>query len=782
MKYFRKNAMVAQLSPILFGVALAPQVALAKDNLFLEEIVVTAQKREQNLQDVGISVTAFSGDQIRKLGFTNSIDVAAQTPGVRVTQAHPYTTGINVRGVSQNDFASHLEAPVAVYVDDAYVTSMGAAHAQIYDIDRVEILRGPQGTLFGRNATGGLVHYVTNRPTEEFEGYAELTVGDYSHRKFEGAVGGALTDQLLGRLSIGTNKHDGILENRIGPDLRDADSKAIRLQLQYNPNDDVRINLKTEYSKDDALGNSFDSQASTYGPDGLGRYLPRDEVGVFGGLFDPTALITGPCPGCDPRGYIEPDNDPHEGAFDLIGFFEREIYNYNLNISWQLDDVALTSITHYFDLEKEVAEDVDASPVPAIHFWATEDRQQFSQEFRLSGEQDGLNWVAGVYYLDFESDSSGTVALDAGPQATFAPHGGIPFPAYNDPSNPCFTTGPCAPGAFGGAFVANFGHTETVESESWAIFGHVEFDLSDALTLVAALRYTEDERDMDLFVDNTQLGVPTPLVFNSSTTSLANQEFENFSAKLQLNWQIDDEVLLYAGYTRGHKAGNFTAPLFIPGDLSEIPHDEEELHSFEVGVKGMFMDNRLRLNASAFYYDYKDHQAFAFVQLVQQLTNLDATVYGGEIELLALPTDALVLQLGVSLLESTVEDVGMPNGSIRDRELSNAPSLSVNGLARYTWSAFDGDVAVQFDFNYNDEYCFTPICHPVENRDSYVVSNARISYTTADENWEIAAFVNNLNDEEYSMSTLDSSFVGMAGSALGNPRWYGATISYRWGN
>lgn len=744
----------------------------------LEEIVVTAQKRDQKLQDVGISVTAFSGEQMRALGYTNTIDIAVQTPSLLIQQQHPNVTTINIRGISQNDFAAHLEPPVAVYIDDAYVTSMGAAHAQVYDLERVEVLRGPQGTLFGRNATGGLLHYVSHKPTENFEGYGELTYAEYDQIKFEGAISGALSEQLLGRLSVATNKHDGVLENRIGKDVRGAESYSVRGQLQFDPSDELEIRLKTSYSVDDTVGNAFSHQPGAYDlATGLGHPVGPDQVAIYTGLFDPFALIVGPCAGCDPRGFAEPDDDPHTGAFDFPGLFEREIYNVQGNISWQFGDMTLTSISDYYKMNKDYTEDTDSSAVAGIAFVEIEDRDQFSQELRLSGEQDLMRWMVGFYYLDFESDSGGTVALDAGPQATFIPAGPVPFPAFTDPSIPCFTTGPCPPGIPG--FTAHFFHREQVESTSWAVFGHVEYDLSEQITLIGALRYTEDDREMDLTIDNTQLGGPL-LMLNPDNTLLLDQQFENVSAKAQLNWYPNEDWLLYAGFMRGHKAGNFSAPLFAPMTTGELFHDEEVLHSIEVGAKGVFMDGSVRLNASAFYYDYQDYQASFFVHLTQQISNLDAEVYGAELELVILPSDSLNFLFGISLLDSEVENVGMPDGSVQNRELPNAPSVTFNGLGRYTWPAFGGNIAIQGDFNYVDNYCFTVVCHPTEEENDYIIGNARISYTTSDESWEITAFVNNLSDTEYRVFGGDASFVGSVSSSPGLPRWFGGKIAYSW--
>jgi len=743
-----------------------------------EEIVVTAQKREQALQDVGISITAFSGEQMRELGYTNTIDIAAQTPSLLIQQQHPNVTTINIRGISQNDFSSHLEPPVAVYVDDAYVPSMGAAHAQVYDLERVEVLRGPQGTLFGRNATGGLLHYVSKKPTDEFEGYGELTIAEYSQIKFEGAVGGPLGEKVRGRLSVATNKHDGVIENRIGEDVRGAESYSARGQLAFDPTDDLTIRLKASWSNDDTVGNAFSHTPGAFDlATGLGHPVGPNETAIYTGLFDPFALITGPCPGCDPRGYKEPDTDPYTGSFDFPGFFKRDIYNGQIHVDWDIGGVNLTSITDYLKMNKDYTEDTDSSPFAAIAFVELEDRDQISQELRLSVERQRVRWMTGLYYLDFDSETGGQVDLDAGPQATFVPAGPTPFPPFNDPSNPCLTTGPCPPGTPG--FTVNFFHREQVETTSWAVFGHLEYDISDRVTLIGALRYTHDDREMSLTIDNTQLGGPL-LMLNPGNTPQLDQSYDNVSAKAQINWTPNERWLLYGGYTRGHKAGNFSAPLFAPATIDELVHDEEVLHSFEIGAKGSFLDDQLRLNTSAFYYDYEDYQASFFVNFTQQISNLDAEAYGGELELEVLPSDSFYFRFGLSLIESEVKKVGMPDGSIQDRELPNAPPFTLNGLARYTWPALGGDLALEADFNYVDDFCFTVVCHPTEEEDSYVVGNARIRYTSGSGRWQLTVFANNLSDTEYRVFGGDASFVGSVSSSPGLPRWFGGKIAFNW--
>ncbi|MBB6520221.1 TonB-dependent receptor [Pseudoteredinibacter isoporae] len=703
------------------SIALAPH---ANASVLIEEVVVTAQKREQNLQDVGISVTAFSGDQLRELGYKNSTDIAQQTPGLNYIQSHPTLTTINIRGISQNDFADHLEPPIAMVVDNAYVSSMGAASAQLFDIERVEVLRGPQGTLFGRNATGGLLHYVSVKPSQEVEGYLSATAGNYKSRQLEGAIGGGLTENLAGRVSFAMDKNDGYLENRIGENLRDTDAQALRVQLAWDAGENSDVLLKLHHAKNDSRGNGYDHSAAFANEQGLG------------------VRISGP----DWTGYEDTDNDPHVGSYDDVGFFRREINGTTLEVVHQLgEQLTLTSVTDYMRMHKDYREDADSGPNAYFHFETGQDFKQFSQEVRLNGELESLRWQAGLYYLDIRSDSRGVFDLD-----------NFPFGVGSD----------------FGEVVNVGGHNTVLDTNSWAIFGQTDFDLSDELTATLGLRYTEDTRDVNYDgFDN----------FDTGNQEQRKRNFNNVSYKAQLDWRPTDETLLFASVTQTHKAGNYRLGIGSPNLLT--PHDQEELLSYELGIKTEMMDGRLRLNATAFYYDYSDYQAFVVdptvgVAATLDIINVDADAKGAELEIIASPIEGLDILFGATWMDSTVKDVNYPDGTVSDSELPYAPTYSLNGLLRYQWSAFDGTMAAQIDFNFSDDFCFSVFCAPLDQESSYLVSNARVSYDFPSGDWGVSAFVSNLGDEEYRVYALDLAGLGLSNSSFAAPRTYGISVDY----
>ena len=733
-------------SSLLFALATPP---LIHAQGVLEEVIVTAQKREQNLQDVGISVTAYSGDQMAALGYTSTTDISAQTPSLSISQFHPSITNINIRGVSQNDFADHLEPPVAVYMDEAYVSAMGAAYMQMFDMERAEVLRGPQGTLFGRNATGGLLHFISRKPDQDFSSSVALTLAQYDQIKLEGAVGGALTDKSSARLAIATNKHDGYVKNSIGTDLRDTNTYAVRAQLLYEASDELELLFRINHSSDDSTGGGYAHSPATIGPDGLGVDIGRNETGTF---FDFLGGTFTTCPGCDAYGYKESNDDPFRGSFDQEGNFDREITGANAKVSLALDHYTITSITDYLVMDKDYREDTEGSGILQLEYTTTQDFSQWSQEFRVSGETDNTRWITGFFYLEIESDNgAGLDPEDLGPFVG-APVGEVIYVSK---------------------------HNTKLDTESLAVFAHLEYDIAPDWTLIGAVRYTEDDRAMD-YVLQDNFGLRQE--FNAQLfPDLADQSFENFSLKAQVDWRPIDDWLVYASYDRGHKSGNFSTPFIGPiEDFSTLPHDEEVLTSYEVGVKAALFDGLARLNVSAFHYDYEDYQASFFAGIVQSIRNLDATVDGAEIELVLNPTDRLEFLFGASFLDAETENVGMPDGSFQNRGMPNAPDVTFNGLARYSWPLQDGAIALQVDANYTDAFCFTVVCHPVEEEDSYWVGNGRITYTAADRKFSLAAFVKNITDEQYRAFGLDSSAIGFTQSAFGLPRWAGIELRYSW--
>lgn len=365
----------------------------------LEEITVTAQKREQDLSDVGISITALSGKQLKDLGLTNTAQLDDHVPGLMITDyGSGVTTQYTIRGSSQLDFADHHEPPVAVYMDGAYNSYVAGVGYHFFDVERVEVLRGPQGTLFGRNATGGLVHLISARPTREPEGYVEVTGGEYEQIRTEAAVSGPLGETIAGRLSFSYEDTDGYQENRIGDDLNDVNNISLRAQLLFEPSEDVSIHINGRWSEDDTNGQGYSIRSGLTDIGGIPG-LPGDGLVHEGTSAQQDAFCAnffGPpfplVPGAtDCFGYTEPDNDDNSIAIDEEGFYKREHYGITGTLEWEIgNNMRLVSITDWQDFDKNYLEDTDGTPAPLFTFPQVMDSNQISQELQLHGETEQL--------------------------------------------------------------------------------------------------------------------------------------------------------------------------------------------------------------------------------------------------------------------------------------------------------------------------------------------------------------------------------------------------------
>ncbi len=727
------------LSLVSFGILLS-LVSVSVSSAVLEEIIVTAQKRSQNAQDIGIAITAITGDQMEALGYTNAQQVTAIAPGVSTIQPNGEANySIAIRGVANSDFTTNVESPVAVYLDEIYISQASGTGFALFDMERVEILRGPQGTLFGRNATGGLVHFVSRKPSQETDGYIKVSAGEYNQIKFEGAVGGAMTDSLSARLSVSTHHNDGYITNRLGKDLNNANDKSWRLQFLFTPSDEVEFLLSARGSEQDIRTGFFENVSSVGAPGELTPTTPNPVL----------------------NDYIDNDGDVFAGDYDDPGFNDLETSGLSGTLKWDMDNMTLTAITDFSSVERIYIEDSDASPISFFNFYLTTDVDQFSQEIRLDGETDRLKWVTGFYYLNLDIDDSNGGITDPfiGPATTPGAEAGINNPYSN-------------------------------EVNSYSLFGQVEFNINDTLSSTLGLRVIRDERSFSYAIEAVEFLDPDIRDFNSPANlqSLAllgsyagARKDTDVSTRAQLNWTPNNNLLVYAGWNRGVKSGNFNAPIFPlspPLDYNDqtFSYKPEKLDAYEVGFKWTFAEGLARLNGATYYYDYANYQAFSIVGIDTLTSNAKADSNGFELELQASPRESLDLLFGVAWNDI---DVTLADGTHTTSVQS--PKWNANALLRYQWRAFSGTLAIQGNLIYRSEHLFALTGTPAVTEDGYTLSNASLIYTTANENWTAMVFVNNLTDEEYLVQTFDLStedVFGITEQYYGRPQWWGASIKY----
>ncbi|MBT7877389.1 MAG: TonB-dependent receptor [Gammaproteobacteria bacterium] len=725
----------------------APAASSAQSSV-IEEIVVTAQKREQSLQDVPIAVTAFSGDMVDDFGFEDTRDVFYQTPNVDVSQ-YSYSAGITIRGNPTLNNALGGEGNVALYFDEVYRPVSFYGGNEILDVERVEVLRGPQGTLFGRNSTSGLVHFISRKPTEEFEGYANVEFGSYETRMFEGALSGPLSDQVRGRLAVKYHENDGFQRNQgpAGGKLAVKDRWAARGHLDIDLSDAVNLLLSVEVSDLDDIGQAFNYWGQL-DPVTLTQCAPKriwSGQCVGGGAYFGLPQFGDPDPDVE-KPYTEHDPDNGDGKYTL------ETLAVTAKLSWQLSDsIELVSITGYDGHDRFFNTDEDGSATGVFGgFYQyndsyTTDGDQYSQEFRLSGALDDTDWMLGLFYYDNELRSTSHVEALEGLVSFQVP-----------------------------------GTISDLETTSWAVFGEYGRSLTETVRLIAGFRYTDEEREVNVLTET----IP-------GSQGLSN---DNFSGRVGLEWRPDDDLLLYAKVSSGFRSGNFASDLLF-GDLAQLsPVDPEETISYELGTKSTFADGRVVVNAAVFYEDVSDKQGIVYDGNVAVPSSLlitvgDADIYGAELELFLRPIDSLDLSLGLGWLDSEVDapagfgfNAGFGTGAnafagdpffLDGSELGSG--WSVNGVVRYHISlASAGNLTLQADYDWREDSVGEDRISYTEDR---FLVNLRVFWTSPSERWEVQAYVENATDEEY----IDNLGPIVAGEdyALGNmgyPQWWGVKI------
>ena len=707
------------------------------------EIVVTAQKRREKIQDVGISITALSGETIKTLNLTNMQQISQQVPSLEVSAWTPAFTTFNLRGISQNNFQDNLEAPVAVYMDEVYVGSMNALGLPIFDMERIEVLRGPQGTLFGRNATGGLIQFVSNGADEtSLNGYAEGTLAEFGTRKIEGAVGGQLAPGLRARVAGFYEKSTGWMKAGFNPFPADggpgrqargrtsqgANGYALRANVQADLGPDTLLSVIGSYSKDNDVP--------------TGQYVVRfAEADPETGLgINPGPPLTG--------SVFEHGSDADTG-------FDRKVWSTTAKLTHRISDtVDFTYIGNYSKLDKDYVEDAGGG-LFFFPFQTIAHHRQWSHEARVSGHSPRVRWQLGAYYLnmDFkgEFDASGEVI-------TGSPNGRIQ------------------------------GLTD-LDSRNWSVFGQGEYDFSPRLTGIVGLRWSQDHKKIKfttLGFGMEDQGIPNGgVIFDYAEQIAANPEFAgddkinygDVAARAQLNYKPHRDLLFYLSYNRGIKGGNWSPSPTVT--LADFRHTNEVLDSYEVGMKSTIAPGT-RLNVAAFYYDYHDYQAFSLTNLQPQVTNSDATVKGAEIELFTRPLRNLDLAIGAAFLDSNVDFVPavIPGTGTTDAELPQAPHVSLNALARYSVPVHIGTLALQVDGRYAGKHFLEGTNSEVSFQRSYAVANGSVSLTSNDERWQGILWVKNFTNSKYKVYNLDLGAAGFVEQMYAPPRQFGGTLRF----
>jgi iron complex outermembrane receptor protein len=717
----------------------APPVAPGADQKWaIEEVVVTAQKRQENQQDVPIAITAFSGDQIREMGFSNALEVASQTPNFKIGglggSTATVTPWLNIRGIQFTDTSFVNDQSVAMYVDEVYQAATGAGVQQLFDVDHVEVLKGPQGTLFGRNSSAGLVQYVSRQPTNEFEGYLEGSYGQYNQRSIEGAVSGPILDGLTGRFAGKYSGNDGYRHNpQTGIDSFGATSTtAARGTLRYDAINDLVLTVSAHYARG----------ADTFpGRDIRGTRVPGDTATQ---CSDPSAVFAGQC--STTTGFINSSDDPNITYSVRPSPMDYESYGGYVRGELNLGDVTITSITGYENWRSYLLQDSGAGP--NSHNNVTADflanATNFSEELRASGQYDKTHWVLGAYYYN-DAHHVRENLYDWWARIS----GGTPTAATQ-------------------------AHEGKVDTLSYALFGQIETPITDTVTLAIGGRYSKEDRDMVIarFWSACAFDQCAPALDTSGDAS-----FPNFSGDITVSWKPTDNVMAYAKFARGFKSGGWN-PSAI--SLSAAgPAQPEIVDDWEVGVKSDWWDHRFRADVAAFHYSFDGLQS-SLNQIVNgvAVNNFinagSATIYGTEWELTALPIDALELRAGIGTLFTSIDTVATGGlGILPGNRLPDAPMLNASGLAKYTFDLEDmGSFAVQGDFSYESRTYFTIDNDPYRTMGAYAIYNMRLLWNSVDDRYYAQFAIENLGNKRYATGAFHTPSFDSMYFEPGLPRWW----------
>jgi iron complex outermembrane receptor protein len=720
----------------------------------LDTVVVTARRRAETLQDVPLAVTAFGESQISNLQADNVSGLQYATPNLYFDEGDASNAVVYLRGVGQNDSLAFADPGVGVYVDDVFIARSQAAFLELFDVERVEILRGPQGTLYGRNTIGGAVKFVSKRPTDDLEAYGEVGLGNFNSVIAKGRLSGPLSEgKVYAKGAFAYSKRDGFNENVFtGEDDGDVNSLSGRVGLYFTPSDELEIDLTLDASRErpDTSRNPSRRTAATGIPDPVGA------------PFTPQTFPASP--------------DPYQVNVNAGGLSDIDAYGLTARASWQATDaLRLESISSYRSFEFQLNLDTEGTPLKLLDVYLDQTQSQFSQELRGTYDAGGpLSFTGGVYY--FHDDDLTLSGVDNLSASLF----GFPVTLF-------------------GFATSSLADTKQI-TDSAAVFGDLSYDLTDRLSVSAGARYTTETKESSRRFENyfnPAVSVITdrpPFLAGAGTPGIiiaGEADFEAFTPKVSVAYDVSDDILVYASASRGFKSGGFSGR--ANNAFSFQPFKPEFVWSYEGGLKTSWNEGRLVANAAVFLNDYTDIQVTSFGAdpvtgvFVDLFTNAAAaTIQGLELELLAIPVDGLSLSASVGLLDAQYDEfdilVGNVVTDVSSRSLVNSPEVSASFGATYDFGLTDALKATMHgDLAYRGSYANEVTDSPNLRQDAYWISNAFFAVKTLDERWEARAGIRNIGDEAILVQGFNlAAFPGVETAFFAAPRTYDFRLIYRY--
>jgi iron complex outermembrane receptor protein len=740
----------------------------------IPEILVTAQKRTERLQDVPVSVTAIGSDTLREMHLDSPGDLGGVIPNLQAqTTLGEEIPIFSLRGVSMSDFSLNQASPVATYFDEVYKGNFALLGVSLFDLERIEVLRGPQGTLYGKNTTGGAINIVARKPGFDTEGYASAGYGNYNRVEFEGAFQKGISDTLAARIAFTYTRADGWFKNLLPgrPDMNAKRDFGIRASVLFKPTDHLEFVLRASTSLEN--------------PTNYGIYFqPYPQFGCNGGGvyagFHALNPITNPNVD-DCRIGLGPRQTKSEWVRDR----ENRTYSVSLTTTWHpADRLTLTAVSAWDKATLYVPEDSDGSFLAVIEEPYSDRVHQVAQDLRISSDFTGpFNFIAGVYFNRENVFNSTAFRL---------------FTDIDVNNDGVLNHLDCEAGIALGLIGCQVRNSFDQVKDSKAFYTDLSFAASQHFTLRGGLRYTHDKGEQsnlrsnilgtdEVFIANLIPG-PAPVTAlgagcSATATGTVDCRFSKgeVTGKLGLDYKTDAGNLLYATVGRGYRASGFNAQAFFqPGDVSIAK--PEVINSYEIGSKLRVLDNRLQVNSAIFYYAYKNQQVLSTdpITAAQQLINLNRSrIAGGEIEIVARPIRTLSVTSGIGILNTRVEEGSVGGISVAGTKLASAPTVNATAAVDWTFFTNASFVAVaRIDGSFSTRQYFDPYNHVGQG--NYGLVNARFAVRSANDRWGIAVWGKNLFDTLYFTSRIDVPGFGFIYNHLGPPTMYGISVDYHY--
>jgi iron complex outermembrane recepter protein len=719
-----------------------PASTTAQSSGGLGEIVVTAQKRKENLQSVPVSITAISASQLLASRVTNATQITQQVPNLSVQTPYGDAQPVfSLRGVSLVDYSQHQQGPIAMYVDEDYKGAGVFRAQQLFDVDRVEVLRGPQGTLFGRNTTGGSINIYTVSPNlQGTRGFVTAGVGNYGLKETSGAIEFTPIKDVLGvRIAYDYRRTDGFIK-ALQPGLdpfNNENGGGVRVKVDYHPSS--RLKFELTYAHGQSATNATGYTAEFIGPDGIAHL----------GLFNPNEPYYA-------------SNAGNQGYIDIVNDTVQLRGEYNIS-----DAVTLTSLSSYDRGRFKSYADDDDRPENILGDGVNSLVRDWSQELRLASSTAGpFTWLVGGAYSGEHINTS----------SRYDYYALLAKEIDGQPS--------CLVDQETGCIYLNAFDTHR---RSAAAFAHLTYELAEGLQIQGGLRYSNDQTVLNDYTSTLGYYDPTTgaAVLNSDVHQIAGPPFHSFtnqnvSGKFVVRYEFMPRVSVYASYSRGYRSGTFNGyAYYAPSEVNIVK--PETLDSYEFGFKGEFLDRKLRVNGAIFYYNYKDQQFLNVNELgLETLVNAPKSrIWGGELEITAVPTRTLSFHASVGHTNAVFRELTLEGEDLSGNRLPSAPNWTLNGAIDWTiLQDSPGQVDLHVDTRYTSKQYFDAFNADQSSQPAYWLVDASLSKPLIGKKLTASIWAKNILGQRYNAYSLGDGAVNAQEAVRGAPRTYGGSLTY----